>query len=52
MNSISVTYEKDSLNLEEIINYFNNNDIKIVDISTEDGDLEDVCAVNKTLDFI
>ena len=41
-NSISVTYEKDSLNFEEIINYFNNNDIKIVDISTEDGDLEDV----------
>ena len=42
MSSISVTYEKDSLNFEEIINYFNNNDIKIVDISTEDGDLEDV----------
>ena len=41
-NSILVTYEKDSLNFEEIINYFNNNDIKIVDISTEDGDLEDV----------
>ena len=42
MSSISVTYEKDSLNFEEIINHFNNNDIKIVDISTEDGDLEDV----------
>ena len=28
--------------INSIINYFNNNDIKIVDISTEDGDLEDV----------
>ena len=26
----------------EIINYFNQNGIKIEDISTEDGDLEDV----------
>ena len=41
-NSISVTYEKDSLEFEEIISYLNKNDIKIEDISTEDGDLEDV----------
>ncbi len=41
-NLISATYEKNSLNFGEIINYFNQNDIKIEDISTEDGDLEDV----------
>ena len=40
--SISVTYEKNSLDFGEIINYLNKNDIKIKDISTEDGDLEDV----------
>ena len=41
-NQISVIYEKNSLNFGEIINYFNENKIKIEDISTEDGDLEDV----------
>ena len=41
-NSILVTYEKNSLDFGEIINYLNENDIKIEDISTEDGDLEDV----------
>jgi len=41
-NSIIVTYEKNSLDFEEIINYLNENNIKIEDISTEDGDLEDV----------
>ena len=41
-NFISATYEKESLDFGEIINYFNQNDIKIEDISTEDGDLEDV----------
>jgi len=40
--SISVTYEKNSLDFGEIVNYLNKNDIKIKDISTEDGDLEDV----------
>jgi len=40
--SISVTYEKNSLNFGEIINYLNQNNIKILDIVTEDGDLEDV----------
>jgi ABC-2 type transport system ATP-binding protein len=39
---ISATYEKSSLDFGEIINYFNQNEIKIEDISTEDGDLEDV----------
>jgi ABC-2 type transport system ATP-binding protein len=41
-NLISATYEKSSLNFEEIINHLNQNKIKIEDISTEDGDLEDV----------
>ena len=41
-NLISATYEKNSLDFEEIINYFNKNKIKIEDISTVDGDLEDV----------
>ena len=41
-NLISATYEKKSLDFGEIINYFNHNEIKIEDISTEDGDLEDV----------
>jgi ABC-2 type transport system ATP-binding protein len=41
-NIISVTYEKGALDFSEIINYLNQNEIKIEDISTEDGDLEDV----------
>ena len=41
-NSIIVTYEKNSLDFEEIVNYLNRNDVKIQDISTEDGELEDV----------
>ena len=41
-NLISATYEKGSLDFREIINYLNQNEIKIEDISTEDGDLEDV----------
>ena len=41
-NSISLTYEKNSLDFGEIVSYLNQNNIKIEDISTEDGDLEDV----------
>ena len=41
-NIITATYEKNSLNFGEIINYFNENNLKIEDISTDDGDLEDV----------
>ncbi len=41
-DSISITYEKNSLNFSEISNYFAKNNIKILDIFTEDGDLEDV----------
>ncbi len=41
-NIITASYEKNSLNFVEIINYFNENNLKIEDISTDDGDLEDV----------
>ena len=41
-SSILITYEKNSLNFEEIINYLSQNNIRILDIITEDGDLEDV----------
>ena len=41
-NLISATYEKNSLDFGEIVNYLNHNNIKNEDISTEDGDLEDV----------
>jgi len=41
-DSISVKYEKNSFNFGEIINYLGQNGIKILDIVTEDGDLEDV----------
>jgi ABC-2 type transport system ATP-binding protein len=41
-NIITATYDKSSLNFEEIINYFNQNNLKIEDIYTDDGDLEDV----------
>ncbi len=40
--SILVTYEKDSLDFDEIVNYLIKNKIKIEDISTQDADLEDV----------
>ena len=41
-DSISLTYEKNSINFGEIANYLSQNDISILDIITEDGDLEDV----------
>jgi len=41
-NLISATYEKGSLDIREMIDYLNQNEIKIEDISTEEGDLEDV----------
>ena len=41
-SSILVTYEKNSLDFGEIVNFLTKNGVKIEDISTEDGDLEDV----------
>jgi len=42
ISELSVSYEKSSLNINEIINFVNRQNIKISDISTDDGDLEDV----------
>ena len=41
-DSISVSYEKSALNFDEIIDFLEKNNIKVLDIITEDGDLEDV----------
>tara|TARA_B100000674_G_C37784386_1_gene888722 strand:- start:152 stop:1081 length:930 start_codon:yes stop_codon:yes gene_type:complete len=41
-NSIFIAYEKNSIDFKEIVDYLDKNDIKIEDIFTEDGDLEDV----------
>ena len=40
--SISIIYDKNLLNFGEIINYLNKSKVKVLDIVTEDGDLEDV----------
>ena len=42
ISELAVSYEKNSLSIVEIINFINNQNIKISDISTDDGDLEDV----------
>ena len=39
---ISLSYEKNSVKMSEIIQYFLNQNINIIDISTEDGNLEDI----------
>ena len=41
-NSLTVSYEKIKLDIETIFNQIISQDIKINDISTDDGDLEDV----------
>ena len=41
-NEVCVSYEKSKINIEELINLIKKNNVKIVDISTDDGDLEDV----------
>ena len=41
-NELCVSYEKSKINMEELINLIKKNNIKIIDISTDDGDLEDV----------
>ena len=41
-NSITALYEKNSFTFNDIANILKNNNIKILDISTEDGSLEDV----------
>ena len=39
---ICVSYEKSKINIEELINLIKKNNVKILDISTDDVDLEDV----------
>ena len=39
---ICVSYEKSKIHMEELINLIKKNNTKIIDISTDDGDLEDV----------
>jgi len=39
---ICVSYEKSKSHMEELINLIKQNNVKIIDISTDDGDLEDV----------
>ena len=41
-NTVTVNYEKGSLNFEQLINYLKEKNLKILDISIEEGDLEDV----------
>ena len=41
-SEICVSYEKSKTNMENLINLIKKNNAKILDISTDDGDLEDV----------
>ena len=41
-NKLVVSYERSKLNMNELINFINKQKITISDISTDDGDLEDV----------
>ena len=41
-NEICVSYEKNKINIQEIIDFIKKKNIEINDISTDDGDLEDV----------
>ncbi len=42
MNELVVSYEKNALNMSEIIKFIGDQNIKLLDLSTDDGDLEDV----------
>ena len=42
MNELVISYEKSALNISEIIKFIGDQNIKLLDISTDDGDLEDV----------
>ncbi len=41
-NKLCISYEKSKINIDQIIAYLKSQNIKIIDISTDDGDLEDV----------
>ena len=42
MNELVISYEKNALNISEIIKFIGDQNIKLLDLSTDDGDLEDV----------
>jgi len=41
-SEVCISYEKSKIHMEELINLIKKNNTKIIDISTDDGDLEDV----------
>ena len=41
-DELIISYEKNSINVDEIIEFIKKQEIKLIDISTDDGDLEDV----------
>ena len=41
-NKLSVSYEKSKINIDTIVSILKEQNIKIIDISTDDGDLEDI----------
>ena len=41
-DTITVNYEKKSINFEQLINYLKEKNLKILDISIDEGNLEDV----------
>ena len=41
-NELVVSFEKNTLSVADVIKFINNQNIKLLDISTDDGDLEDV----------
>ena len=41
-NDIIISYERNKHKIENIINLIKNEGVEIIDISTEDGNLEDV----------
>ncbi len=41
-NELVISYEKNSININQIIKFINEQNIQLLDISTEDADLEDV----------
>ena len=42
VNELIISYEKSKLNIDKIINFLVKKNVKILDMSTDDGDLEDV----------
>ena len=39
---LTLIYDKNRLNIDQILNYINKKNVRIIDMSTDDGDLEDV----------